>query len=321
MRRQRLSTTGVVALVMLVAGCAVGGTPGPSATPRGGTPGPSATPADTGSISYATGPTDLVLQATSGGGLLPQSMRFAEMPNVSIYGDGRVITLGEHGGWPDDPLLPELTETRVTADGMDRTLRAAWEAGILGPGPDRRYELADVYDLWTVWFTATTDGKTHRVSAYALGFEEEARLAPPGEMDARKKLDALYGQLVDLRAWLPAGTVGPDSPYGPAETRVLVTPLLDWSTAGDGATAAPATPRADQEVRDWPLVDPPESFGSPLDTHGGEPWSCKILGPDEVAALGLDTATRDTRWKAGGNLYQVVARPLLPDESGCPTKI
>jgi hypothetical protein len=321
MRMRLVTPAAVAALVMLVAGCTVGGTPGPRPTPHGETPGPSATPADTRPIAYATSPTDLVLQATAGGGLLPQSVRFAEMPNVSIYGDGRVVTLGSSGGGPEDPLLPELIETRVTADGMTRILRAAREAGILGPGPDRRYDLPDVYDLWTVWFTATADGKTHRIAAYALGFEEEARLAPPGEMEARKKLDALYGQLVDLRAWLPAGAVGPDSAYKPVETRVLVTPLLDWSTAVEGATAAPASPRADQEVRDWPLVDPPESFGSPLDTHGGEPWSCKILGPDEVTALGLDTATKDTRWRAEGNLYQVVARPLLPDESDCPTKI
>jgi hypothetical protein len=327
MRMRLVTPAAVAALVMLVAGCTVGGTPGPSPTPRGGSPnatplggspGPGATPAETGPISYATGPTDLVLQATSGGGLLPQSMRFAEMPNVSIYGDGRVVTLGRHDGWPDDPLLPELTETRVTADGMARILQAARDAGILGP--DRRYELPDVYDLWTVWFTATTGGQPHRVSAYALGFEEEARLAPPGEMEARQKLDALYGQLVDLRTWLPASAVGPDSAYKPVETRVLVTPLLDWSTAVEGATAAPASPRADQEVRDWPLVDPPESFGAAIGTHG-EAWYCAVLGPDQVTALGLGSATKDTRWRAGGNLYQVVARPLLPDESGCPTSV
>jgi len=316
MRCHRVTTAGAVALAVLVAGCTVGGTSGPSPTPMA--TGPSATPAETGPISHATGPTDLVLQATSGGGLLPQSMRFAEMPNVSIYGDGRVVMLGSHGGGPADPLLPELTETRLTADGMARILQAAREAGILGP--DRHYELPDVYDLWTVWFTATTDGKPHRVSAYALGFEDEARLAAPGEMEARKKLDALYGQLVDLRAWLPAGAVGADSAYKPVETRVLVTPLLDWSTAVGDATPAPMKPRADQEVRAWPLVDPPEAFGAAVGAHG-EAWYCALLGPDEVTALGLGTATKDTRWRAGESLYQVVARPLLPDESGCPTSI
>ena len=303
----RVVTAATVALAMLVAGCICGGTAGPGATP-----------AETGPISHATGPTDLVLQATSGGGLLPQELRLAEMPNVSIYGDGRVVMLGLHGGGPEDPLLPELTETRLTADGMARILQAAREAGILGP--DRRFDLPDVYDLWTVWFTATTDGKPHRVSAYALGFEDEARLAPPGEMEARRKLDTLYGHLVDLRAWLPPGTVGPDSAYEPVETRILVTPLLDWSTADGGATPGPATPRADQEVRDWPLAGSPESFGAAVGAHG-EAWYCAVIEPDQVVGLGLETATRDTRWRAGDSLYQVVARPLLPDESGCPKSI
>src|SRR5665811_1091549 len=130
MRCHRVTTAGAVALAVLVAGCTVGGTSGPSPTPMA--TGPSATPAETGPISHATGPTDLVLQATSGGGLLPQSMRFAEMPNVSIYGDGRVVMLGSHGGGPEDPLLAELTEPGLTADGMARILQAAREAGILG---------------------------------------------------------------------------------------------------------------------------------------------------------------------------------------------
>jgi hypothetical protein len=298
-------TAAVVVLAASIAGCADGGTPSPGATPAG--TGPSATPADTGPITYATGPTDLVLQATSGGGLLPQSMRLAEMPNVSVYGDGRVVTLGSHGGGPDDPLLPELTETRVSADGMARILETAREAGVLGPGPDRRYELPGVYDLWTVWFTAAAGGSTRRVAAYALGFEDEVSLAPPGEMEARRKLDALYGQLVDLRAWLPAGAVGTPAAY-------------DWSAAVGGATPAPVKPRDDQEVRDWPLDVGPESFGSAVGTHG-EAWYCAIAGPDQIVALGLDTATRDTRWRVGDHLYQIVARPLLPDESGCPSSV
>ena len=304
-------TAAAVALVVVVAGCGGGGTTSPRADPG-------ATPAESGPISHATGPTDLVLQAASGGGLLPQDLRLAEMPNVSIYGDGRVVMLGAHDGRPGDPLVPRLTEARVTADGMARILQAAREAGVLGP--DRRFDLPGGYDLWTVWFTAIADGKTHRVSAYALGFEDEARLAPAGEMEARSKLDTLYEQLLDLRTWLPEGTVGPDSAYRPIETRILLVRLVDWSAADGGATPVPATPRADQEVRDWPLAGSPESFGAPVDAHE-ETWHCAVIGPDQVVRLGLETATRDTRWRAGDSLYQVVARPLLPDEFGCPKSI
>ena len=294
----------VVALVLLVAGCSADGTPGPGATP-----------ADTGPIAYATGATDLVLQVSSGGGLLPESMRLAEIPDVSIYGDGSVIRLGSNGSGSGDPLLPELIETRVTADGMARILGAAREAGALGP--DRDYDLPGVYDLPTVQFTVTAAGKTHRVSAFALGFRDEEQLAPPGEMEARRNLGTLYDRLLDLRAWLPAGAVGTDSAYEPAATRVFMTRLVDWSTAIGSATPAPASPAAGQEVRAWPFAHLPKSFGTLFDTH--QPWYCAVVGPDDAAALGLDTATWDTRWRAGGYLYQIVARPLLRHESGCPT--
>jgi hypothetical protein len=305
MGRSSLVTTTVV-IILLVAGCGAGGTPSPVATP-----------ADTGPISYATGPTDLVLQASSGGGLLPQNMRLAEMPDVSIYGDGSVVRLGSHVSGSREPLLPELTETHVTADGMARILGAAREGGALGP--DRRYDLPDTYDLWTVQFTVTADGKTHRVSAFALGWNEEERIAPPGEMEARRSLDKFYDRLLDPRAWLPAGTVAADSAYKPAGTRVFMTRLVDWSTAVGGATAAPASPAAGQEVRAWPFANLPESFGALVST--GELWYCAVVGQDESAALGLDTATWDTRWQAAGHLYQVVARPLLPHESGCPARV
>ena len=94
-----------------------------------------------------------------------------------------------------------------------------------------------------------------------------------------------------------------------------MTRLVDWSTAVASGTAAPASLRAGQEVRPWPFASLPESFGTPVGT--GQPWYCAVVGQDELAALGLDSATWDTRWQAAGNLYQVVARPLLPSESGC----
>lgn len=306
MRRPSLAPAAAIVLVAMVAGCAPGGTPGPSATPL-----------DSGPISYSTGPTDLVLQLSSGGGLLPQSMRLAEMPDLSIYGDGRVIRLGSHGSGSADPLLPQLIETRVTADGMARILGAAREAGTLGP--DRHYDLPDTYDLWTVKFTVTADGRTHRVSAFALGFKDEERLAPPGEMEARRNLNTFNKRLLDLRAWLPAGTVGTDAAYEPSGARVFMTRLVDWSTAVGGATAAPASPRAGQEIRAWPFTSLPESFGTAVDRQGL--WYCAVVEQGEATALGLDTATWDTRWRAAGHLYQVVARPLLPDESGCPAGI
>ena len=305
MRSRGAPATVAVALILLLTGCAAGGDTGSSATPS-----------DTSPISYATGPTDLVLQVSSGGGLLPQSLLYAEMPDVSIYGDGRVIRLGLHRTGAADPLLPELIETRVTADGIARILGAARDAALLGP--DRRYDLPGAYDLGTVLFVVTANGTTHSVSAFGLGFSGEEQLAPPGEMGARRSLSALFSKLLNLRTWLPSEAVGPDSAYQPGGIRVFLTRLVDWSTAVGSATRAPATPAAGQEVRDWPIADLlPESFGKAVDKSGQ--WYCAVVRADEAALFGLGTATWDTRWRAAGNLYQIVAAPLLPHESGCHT--
>ncbi len=302
--RKRDLDAAAAALILLLAGCTGGGTHGSSMTP-----------VETGPISHATGPTDLVVRASSGGGLLPESLRLAELPDVSIYGDGRVILLGSHATGPQDPLLPELIETRVTADAMDLVLAAARDGGALGP--DRRYDLPGAYDLWTVAFVVTANGTTHRVSVYALGFDGEDRLAPPGEMDARRSLGTLHDRLQNLRAWLPQGAVAIESTYEPPAIRVFMSRLVDWSTAVGSATPAPASPRADQEIRNWPFGEIPEAFGTAIGKQ--RLWYCAVVGPDDAVAIGLDGATWDTRWRAAGNLYQIVARPLLPDESGCPT--
>src|SRR5512140_1697143 len=111
-----LAATVAVASVLLIAGCTTGGT-------RGSDPGPT----EAASLSYAHGATDLVVQARSGGGLLPPSLRLAEMPDVSIYGDGRVVLLGSHSSGAESPLLPVLSETRVTPEAMTQILAAARE--------------------------------------------------------------------------------------------------------------------------------------------------------------------------------------------------
>jgi hypothetical protein len=240
-------------------------------------------------------------------------MRLAEIPEISVYGDGSIISLGSHGSGSRDPLLPQLIEAQVTANGMTQILGAAREAGALGP--DRRYNLIDTYDLWTVEFTVTVDGQTHRMSAFGLGFKGEEQAAPPGEMAARRSLGQFYGRLLDLRAWLPTEAIGTDSAYRPTGIRLYLTRLLDQSAPVANATPAPATPAPGQEVRPWPFASLPESFGTPVSP--GRPWYCAVIGPDQSAALGLNSATWNTRWRAAGYLYQVVARPLLPDESGC----
>jgi hypothetical protein len=306
----------IVAIVALaMAGCgSATGSPNASAAPATATASATASAWPTPPITHATCSTDLVLRVADGGGLLPMEMRLAEMPTISIYGDGRVIRVADAGSGPGDPLVPTLVESRLTPDGMTTVLDAAGDAGLLGP--DRRLGLEDVYDLWTVTFTLVANGVTHRTSAYGLGFPDEAKFAPPDEMPAREALGELFARLRDLPGWLGRERVGPEAAHRPARLLVYLAPDMAWPTTA-GATPAPATPRPGQDIRPWPLDAPPELFGTLVDEHEGT-WRCGDIASEAAGVFGIDTATHDTRWQADGPLYRIVVRPLLPDEAGCP---
>jgi hypothetical protein len=201
---------------------------------------------------------------------------------------------------------------RLSDRGMDRVLGAAAEAGLLGA--DRFYEMPDVYDLWTAVFIVNAAGSSHRISAYGLGFAGEADLVSAPDLEARKQLSAFLAHVTDLGNWIGAPDASAEEPYAPASTRVFVAPDVAW--ADPGATPAPVTAAPGQDVRPWPLDVAPELFGAGSEGN----WRCAALSaPDDP--FDLATATFATRWQVGDRLYRIIARPLLPDESGCAAAV
>jgi hypothetical protein len=49
---------------------------------------------------------------------------------------------------------------------------------------------------------------------------------------------------------------------------------------------------------------------------------CGVVSGGELATLlpALQAANQLTYWRSDGVTYQLTLRPLLPDESGCPTQ-
>jgi hypothetical protein len=317
LRMAAIATTGAL-IVACTSGTGSGGAspPGPTAPTSAPTsaltsaptqaPSPSVEATPRGTIAHATGVGDLVLRASQGGGLLPIDMRLTEIPDVSIYGDGTVVTVRAFGHGPTDPLGPTIARAKLTPEGMQRVLAAADQAGLRGP--DRRYDLEDVYDLWVTSFQLKVDGATHRISAYALGFNEEGRLAPPEDVEPRARLLEFFQRLTDLRGWLGADAVTTDELYVAVETRVFVGPDDGWRIE--------ATPGPDN--RPWPLDILPEQFGTSLGEHW-DGWRCAVLDGAGLKSLGVDTFTNGTRWQVMDKSYEARLRPLLPDESGCPS--
>jgi hypothetical protein len=256
-----------------------------------------------GGIDHPTGASDLILRVHVGGGFVPVDYTLREIPFFSIYGDGRLVTVGPQIEIYPGPALPNLLVSQISEEGIQAILEAARDAGLLGP--DRRFDHPGIADAHTTTFTLVAEGRTHVISAYALGFDEQpSGLIPEDEQQARQKLNDFQMKLGDLGSWLPEGSVGEEEPFGFDELRIFVR---------EDAPKDDALPQ--NELR-WPLSPGLADFGAvvpDLDVRCGS-----VQGSDLEALLPLaQEANELTPWRNDDHLYGLVFRPLLPDESGC----
>ncbi len=174
-----------VAVNLLLVGCVIqaGGSPNPSVAPTP-PPGPTSNPAVTpgpivtptpmptaAGFQYDTGPNALVLRIKTSGGLVPPGYYFGEVPDFSLYGDGRVIVTGPVPAIYPGPALPNLVQFTLDSRQMTDLLVSAEQAGLFGP--DVHYDYPGLYDGSTTVFESHVNGD-HTISAYALGLGSEA---------------------------------------------------------------------------------------------------------------------------------------------------
>jgi hypothetical protein len=240
----------------------------------------------------STNPTEAVLKIDGWAGP-PSPSELEFMPTLVVYGDGRVVDPGY-----SESLVPELYQYHVSPDEIQQILAAADEAGLLGPDAYYGASGIHVYDVAYTTFITTVGGRVHEIGAYALGYgdtDDESLTA------ARAKLEKFSGEMSSLDVFL--GRKISWEPYEPTAIRVFP------SSFPTGLTA--------DKVIAWPLdVDP---------STGGEPTSyadyrCIVLSGSDLAEFvaAAKTATWKTAWSEGEGSYQVLARPLFPDERGCP---
>lgn len=290
-----------VALAVLGVALVVG--PGMAA---GATGTPAASPG--AAIAHPNAPDALILRIRQAGGLVPVGRSTTELPQFSLYGDGRVITLGPQIAIFPPPALPNLQVTRLNEAGIQAVLHAARDAGLLDG--DQVYLNGNVMDAPTTVFTAVANGKITTVSAEALGIGEDT--LPADEQAARAKLIAFAGHALDVESWLPADVVAPATSYKIERLQAIAAPA-----ASSGATAEPGgTPM------DWPLATPLAQFGSPASPPVVPNSRCGVVTGDEATHLvaALAHANAATLWRSEGTLYALYPRPLLPDEAGCPAR-
>src|SRR5215212_7606087 len=131
-----------------------------------------ATPAASGTIEHPTGADDLILRVEVVGGFVPPQVLLSEIPQLSLYGDGRAITTGPMIDIFPSPALPNLRQVTLTEAGIQEVLAAAQAAGLLDG--DRTYFNNTVADAPTTVFTVHTGGMTSTISAYGLGFGDDS---------------------------------------------------------------------------------------------------------------------------------------------------
>jgi hypothetical protein len=248
----------------------------------------------------AGGADDLVLRVDVDGGLVPPGFFLTHLPVFSLYGDGTAVFPGPVDDIYPSPLLPNLLSARLTEAEMQELLAAADVAGLLGP--DASFDVDGIADAPTTFFTTTVDGSTHRISAYALGIDVGATGESP-TAQARTRLSTFRARVADLAAFLgrPLG----ESAYGAAGVRIF---------AGAPGEADPALTR--QQLA-WPLAADPTT-GVPTRIPGTR--CLAVSGSDlEAFTTAARTANALTVWTAPSGRYSLSVRPLLPDETGCPS--
>lgn len=282
----------VVMLSVFLGGC--GAAPGGTDTTG---------PGDGDVIAYPDGKDDLVFRVGMGGGFVPVEYVFTNMPWLSVYGDGRVITQGPIPEIYPGPALPNLQVAELSPDGIRRLLTAARDAGLFETGVD--YGQPAVADGSTTTFTVVADGSTHETSIYHLGPENASDGAlTAAQVERRMRVVDFQSRLFDLPGWL-VDELGSDGPFEWQALSVLIMP-------GDPASVEPSD--IEPRVFDWPLGDL-ATLGEPHDIPEGR--RAVISGADlETLRPLVQQADQLTFWRSGDRVYSLLLRPLLPDEIG-----
>jgi hypothetical protein len=145
---------------MLLAGCAAGGA-SPSVQ-----------------ITHPAGDA-LVLRVTSQGGFLAPAAGFAELPGISVLGNGRVIVPGAVDTIYPGPALPPLLVRRLSEAGIQALLREVLGSGLFTRSRSFDGARSVVADAPTTLFSLHANGRDVSVSIYGLGTLDSAN-PPPG---------------------------------------------------------------------------------------------------------------------------------------------
>ena len=298
MRRGRIASY-LATLVLALAACTGGSPGGSSQAPSSGPAGTPGTPAPSG------GAASLVFRAAYEGGFIAPNSRRAQLPLVSVFADGRIMTGGMTPAIYPGALVPSVVFRSVGADGAAAILKSATDAGLAGS--DATYPSAPIPDAPTTVITVVHDGSrtVSRFDALDAGpAQPSAGSGPAGRI--RVAAAALLAGLMGTDSF--GGTSAGAGTYQPLGFQLFITP-------GSPAEPAPSDMSLARPPVAWPLATPLATFGQ-ADSLGGDGARVGVVVGADSATLTpiLNGATQITPFTSGGKQWTLVVRPLLPDE-------
>lgn len=238
---------------------------------------------------------EVVLRIASEGGFVAPGTNFVALPTLLISGDGKAFTPGIMTEQYPGPLMSPLFVQSISKLGIEKVLKLADDAGLLGPAPDYTmppdFAIADVPDTVV---TITVNGKTYEHRANALGFElSDGHKSTP----ARENLNTFVNLLVsDLKKVGGADNVGDATEWLADTYRLQATPVdpTQWTDP------APT-------ITDWPATT-----GLQL----ADAAQCATIAQSKVGDL-FTKATQLTFFKEGDVVYQLAVVGALPGDALC----
>jgi hypothetical protein len=249
-----------------------------------------------GQISHPTGGTDIVLRMEQGGGFMPMESNLVQAPQFTLYGDGTVVFKpmpGENAPFMGGTWEPWLTG-KMTEDGVQALLQYALGTGRLANAKEV-YEDNMCADCPTTWFNVNAGGVEKLITVHALAE------ALPGQGDAadRSGMNQLAQLLNNFETEAQAGTVENLAAYEPQVYKVVLLEAMGGQPSS--------------EPLSWPWNDlTPADFPS-----GDEAGGIRMMTSEEVASIAeVPNGGASGIWVEApdGELMQMAARPLLPDE-------
>ena len=252
---------------------------------------------DGGSYKHPEGAKEVVLRVNSGGGFVTVEYNLRSVPQFTLYGDGTIIVTGPTTMIYPGAALPNLQTTKVSEETMQAMLSAAQEAGLFANGVD--YGRPGITDMPTTTVTVNVDGTTYESNLYALSTDAAGGDLTMEQQQARAEIATLVGRLNGVESFQ----------QGLQWASYQFTSLAAFSTpavTGGGGDVQP-------NKLDWPLGDL-GTLGEATQPEGFR--KAVVTGADlEKLRPLFDQTTEITIWNSGGKEYNVIFRPLLPDET------